>query len=437
MLILSMDFGTSSLKMGVYTQNLIPVRTLKVEYQYRVYNQNWVELDADNVISAMLVGLNGLSDFLDKIELVTFDTFSPSVTIMDIDGKALYPIITHLDRRSKEQMELITRVIGVKKFQDITGIQPFIGGASITTILWLMKNEPELFHKTYKVAHFNTYIYHLLTGCWVTDQVNASMTGLFETVDSNCWSEQICKTFGIPKHILPEIYQAGKIAGHLSKHASLLTGLKAGIPVAVGSNDAATAQVGAGNTKTGDILIISGSSEMISILSDKPVTNDKYYLRKAATPGLWQIFAITASGLVIDWFRSEFYRDMDAATFYSGEFPEAIDFGIDSSEIQFEPYIAGDRQSLIPKTGAFTGITLESCRRDFLAAILMGFHKPIIETMDIASKYLKLNNVIKLTGGMVDDAFMKLKRKLFSGYDFEIIENCPLIGNIILALHSH
>lgn len=436
MYILSMDFGTSSLKIALLNRELKIVKALKVEYRYRVLNQNWVELDADTAISAMCRGIKELSEYTDEIDLVSFDTFSPSVTLMDSEGEALYPVIMHLDRRSGEQSKRIIEEMGTREFQAITGIQPFIGGASVTSVLWLMKNEPEIFNKTFKVAHFNTYVYRRLTGCWATDPVNASMTGMYETVAGDRWSDTICGTFGIPKDKLPDILQAGTIAGRLTRQAALLTGLREGIPVALGSNDAATAQIGAGNTKAGDILNISGSSEMVSILSDKAVVNEKYYLRRAVTPGLWQIFAITASGLAIDWFRREFYRDMDDRTFFGSEFPAIIRENIGSSNVRFAPYIAGDRQSLTPKTASFSGITLQASRRDFLASILIGIHEPILETIRLAGDFLELNRNVKLTGGMIGDEFIGLKRKLMEGYDFTASDNCPIIGNGVLALQG-
>lgn len=56
---------------------------------------------------------------------------------------------------------------------------------------------------------------------------------------------------------------------------------------------------------------------MIAILTDKPVTNDKYYLRNSGIKGLWQVFSITTGGFAIDWFREQFYTDMSKEEFYS------------------------------------------------------------------------------------------------------------------------
>lgn len=436
MCILTVDFGTSSAKIAILDENYNVLDSASVKYDYKVSNLDWVELDPDEVFSAMIKGLKIMDKYLDRIQVIAYDTFSPSMCFMDKDGKMLYPIITHLDRRSKKQTQEILQVMGKDAFQSITGVQPFTGGVSITTILWMMENMPDVIEKTYKLGHLNTYIYHKLTGTWASDPTNASMMGLYETIKWGSWSEQICKAFGISMDKLPPIMMAGTVAGTLTKEIAELTGLTEGIPVALGTNDAASTQIAVGNVNAGDILYISGSSEMISIISDKPIVNDKYYLRNAATPGKWQLFAITNGGFAIDWFRKEFYKDMDADTFFNLEIPDVIQNYIDNTTVSFLPYLSGDRQSLEPKRGAFNGLTLETTRKDMLAAILLGIHGPMIEILDISSKFLSLNKDIKITGGMANEQFLKLKRKLLKGYDFTVRQNCTAIGSGMLAYET-
>ena len=434
--ILSIDFGTSSVKISVLNDKLSILHSVKVLYDMRVLNSDWVEMDAPLVFAAMIKGIQQLSQYANTIGVIAFDTFSPSMVFMDECGTPLYPLITHLDRRSKKQTQDILDRMGKEDFQRITGIQPFTGGASITTVMWLKENEPDIFRRTCKFGHLSTYIYKQLTGLWITDPTNASMTGLYQTTKWTTWSDEICGTFGIPMAKLPEIELSGTIAGHLTEKAALLCGLKQGIPVSVGSHDTTVAQVAAGNCNSGDVLDISGSNEMISILTDQPIVDDRYYLRNAITPGQWQIFAITASGLTIDWFRKEFYRDVDENTFYNTILGDVIDECIENELVRFRPYLAGDRQSLTPKRGGFTGLTLATTRNDLLAAILIGIHEPIINTIKICEQFMQLNHNIKMTGGMLSPKFIGLKGKLLPDYQFEIKLDGPIIANAMLALRG-
>jgi sugar (pentulose or hexulose) kinase len=431
-----MDLGTSSIKFSILDEKYDILKTAKAPYQIRVYNGDWAEMDGGTVIKTMIQGITSFDCSLSDIDLITFDNFSPSMIFMDESGNPLYPILTHLDRRSKKQTQDILSTMGKDRFQAITGIQPFTGGASVTSAMWIKENENAVFQRAARLGHLNTFIYKKLTGLWYTDPVNASMTGMYETISGKGWSGEICDTFDIPQRLLPEIKNAGFVGGGLTKEMAALCGLKQGIPVALGSNDAASAQIGAGNTRSGAILNISGSSEMVSILSDNPRIDDRYYLRCSATPGLWQIYATTAGGFALDWFRSEFYRDMDQNEFFKQELPRVVERYLDTSRVDFLPYITGDRQSLTPKMAGFSGITLETKREDFLTAILLGIHKPIKNVIEICQSFMTLDNTIKLTGGMIDAAFLRVKEKVFPGYQFEIITDCPVIGSACLAMEG-
>ena len=436
MKILTIDFGTSSVKLSILDGNYVILKTAKVPYQIRVFNVDWVELDGNTLIEALVQGMKSFSADLADIDLIAFDNFSPSMVFMDEAGEPLYPILTHLDRRSKKQTQDILSIMGKDRFQSITGIQPFTGGASITSVMWIKENEKAVFQKAARLGHLNTYICKKLTGFWYSDPVNASQMGMYETISGKGWSTEICDTFGIPASLLPEVRNAGTIAGGLTKEMASLCGLKQGIPVALGTNDVAAAQIGANNTRSGAILNISGSSEMVSILTDIPRIDDRYYLRCSATPGLWQIYATTASGFTLDWFRKEFYRDMGDADFFKQEFPRVVDQYLDTTTVSFLPHIAGDRQSLTPKKAEFSGITLDTKREDFVAAILLGIHEPIKNVIEICQSFMPLDNKIKLSGGMIDAAFLRVKEKIFPSYQFEFIADCPVIGSAKLAVHG-
>jgi sugar (pentulose or hexulose) kinase len=439
--ILSLDFGTSSIKLSLLREADDQLEILgfaKESYQIRVLNDDWVELDAEDVFFAMIQGLGKLRDLIgDGIDLIAYDVFSPSLIFMNAKGNALYPIITHLDRRSKKQSAEILREMGKERFQAITGIQPFTGGVSITSALWIRENEEEIFKRAERMGHLNTYIYKRLTGLWACDPVNASQMGLFETVKGGGWSEEIAGRFGIPLRILPRILPAGAAGGRLSPEAARICGLKPGIPVALGTNDAASAQVGAGNTKAGAILNISGSSEMISVLSALPRIDDRYYLRCSATAGLWQIYATTAGGFALDWFRKEFYRDLGDKDFFEKELPQIVeDFSSNLKGVKFLPYLSGDRQSITAKKGAFTGLTLETKRENLLAALLWGMHEPIKQVLGICEEFMSPEKTIKLTGGMIDQSIVKIKKQIFPAYGFEIKGECMLLGSALLALEG-
>jgi len=426
--IISMDFGTSSLKLSVIDEKLNLIESVKEDYSYKIAEPEFVEIEPQHIISALTKALKNLSFDLRKIEGICYDTFSPSVVFMDTNGDPLYPIITHLDRRSKEESDFIREKIGIEDFMEITGILPFIGGTSITTVLWMKKHYPEIYEKSNLIGHLNTYLHRFLTGLLSTDTVNASMTGMYDTIGRKGWAKDLIHDVGLTAAKLPIINTPGILLGNLINHELISLGLKRGIPVSIGTNDIASAQFGADNDQTGDVLMVSGSSDMISILTDKALINKSYYLRASVNNNLWQIFGITTSGFALEWVRSQFFSEFDIDSFYSKIINKALSAG--PRDVVYLPYITGDRHSLEVRKGAFEGIDLSTTRYNLLSAMIHGIHDPIGNILAIVENDNSLKRTIKLTGGLCSNqALVSFKENIFNDYKFEVLQDCPIKGN--------
>lgn len=435
MLFLSIDFGTSSVKMSIIDEKLETKQWAKAEYPYIILPGEKNEIDPDELFKGLYKAANQLDpDLRKQVEIVCYDTFSPSPVFIQEDGKLAYPnIITHMDRRSRPQTEYIVNTFGKDEYLKIAGIYPFAGGAGAMTVLWFKQNAPEYLEKTYRIGHLPTYIHHELTGEWMVDLVNASMLGLYETTTQGTWSNKILDTFGLKHEWFGEIKNPGTILGKLLPDKAEKLGLRSGIPVAVGTNDMAAAQVGAGNKEAGCIMNTAGSSDMVSILTDKPITNPHYYLRNAAIPGLWQIYATTCGGFGLEWFHEQFCKDMSRDEFYNSFVEKALDEWKTDGEVTFDPYLTGDRQSLEKRTGAWHGLTLAATREEMLAAMLKAMNRVLNTTINEAKQVVELKPVIKLTGGMSDKKFIELKKREIPGFEFEVFDNCSILGNVELV----
>ncbi len=432
MKILSVDFGTSSVKMAVLTDREEILQDTKEEYQYQVIDKHKIQIDPEVMYAAFLKGLKKFSHHLKDIDLVVPCVFAPVFIPLDRDGRALHPAIIHLDRRSYAQSRFALKAVGKKDFMAINGNLPFAGGISCTSMLWYKDKLPELYRRTWKLGHMNTFLQRRLTGRWLIDPSNASFTGLYETLQMGSWSEKICSALGIHRDLLPEIVPSISIAGPLTREAAGDTGLRQGIPVAMGANDTTSAAFGAGAVNTGDILNISGSNEIITVTTDAPVPHEKYYIRASMEPGKWLYLAITVGGFALEWFRKEFYSEMDKKDFYGGFLSDFVKTRT-RTDVVFKPYLAGDRHSLVKKKGAFTGLTFESTREDLLLGLLVGTFEPVFSTINILKKRMRLNPHIFWTGGMVGDAYQDFKRRIFKGFDFNMRRECSTLGNLQVA----
>jgi len=435
---LSIDFGTSAVKMSIVDDQGKTLCWTKEKYPYILLPGEKVEMEPDKLWGALFAGVKNLDqEELAQVDCLCYDTYSPSPVFLDEKGDLVYPnIITHMDRRSRAQTAWIDAKIGKDTYMNISGIYPFPGGCSAMTFIWCLQNEPWVYEKTCRVGHLPSYIHKKLTGEWMVDLVNASMMGLYETTTQKGWAWDLIREIGLNPSLFGEIYNPGTLHGTLLPEMAEKLGLRAGIPVAVGTNDVAASQMGAGNSRPGDIMNTTGSSEMVSVLTDKPIVNPEYYLRNSALPGIWQIYATTAGGFAIDWFQKELCRELTIPEFYD-YVDRVIEDHLDDESVSFDPYMTGDRQSLEKKTGAWHGLTLEATRERMLAAMLRSMQGVLSKVISQAAEVQKLSPVIKISGGMTTPSYLKLKHREIPGFEFEVVDDCAILGNVELVKYHN
>jgi sugar (pentulose or hexulose) kinase len=433
MRILSVDFGTSSVKLSILDERLAVVQSHRRGYTYQVDGRR-VQVAPETVLEAFVHGLRAFGNALRTVDVLSICVLCPSLIAMDREGTALYPAIIHLDRRSTAQSREALRRVGKERFLAINGNLPFPGGISLTSIMWLKRHRPGVYRRTFCFGHLNTYLHRLFTGRFAIDPTNASFTGLYETLAWGAWSGELCGELGIDREKLPPVVPSDEVVGVLTDRAADLTGLRSGIPVIMGSNDTAHAALGAGAVENGSILNISGSNEIMTITTDRPIPHEKVYLRTHAVRGRWLVLAITVGGGALEWFRRELCREMDRETFYEEYLPDFIAGRFRETRVRFSPHLAGDRHSLRHKKAAFRGITLESTRDDLLSALLAGIFEPLHLVLDIYGTQLPLCREVVLTGGMAGSACLELKRRLFPQFVFRKVDECSTLGNGKMAL---
>lgn len=434
--ILSADFGTSSLKISILDHDLNLIKSTKVNYTYEVKKGKEIEIVPETLLRAFKGGIEKLGQkYTKQIDYIICDTLCPSLIAMNQDGNPLYPAILHLDRRSTKQARKALQIVGKDNFLKINGNLPFPGGISLTSILWLKENHPDLYRKTSVFGHFNTFLQKFMVGNFLIDPTHASFTGLYETLKWGNWSKELCKELNIELSKLPEIADSNQITGRLKKEASRFLSLREGIPVLMGANDTATAALGAGATEEGQILNISGSNEIITVTLERPLPHEKVYLRTHAVRNRWLLLAITVGGGALEWFRKEFYREMSREEFYEKYFPEVVKRA-GKPRVRFYPYLAGDRHSINQRRARFSNLTLDTTREEMLYALLFGIFEPINLVLSTYRDRVKFKEEVALTGGMVNEAFLEFKKKIFPEFIFKTVRECVAIGNGKLVLSS-
>jgi xylulokinase len=200
MKILSVDVGTTAMKMAVFEDRdhgLESLRQFSHEYTINTYNDGlFSDIEPEKWQLAFAAGCKELSGYMRELDVIAFSGTTPGLTAMDREGKALYPAILMLDQRSRPQAQRIIDTIGMDKLLNVTANMPVAGGSSLAGILWLKDNLPEIFNQIYVFGHSNTFMARWLSDKFALDPSSASLTAMYNTVSNDLsWNTEILKEF--------------------------------------------------------------------------------------------------------------------------------------------------------------------------------------------------------------------------------------------------
>jgi len=447
-MILAVDIGTTGMKMGVFEfpQSGVPrivddtlslVRQFSQEYEVNIYNDGlFGDIEQDKWKRAFAAGCKEIGDLISDVDVVSLSGTTPGLTAMDKDGQALYPAILMLDQRSRKQAKFIIETIGMEHLLETTANMPVAGGCSLASILWIKNNCPEIFEKTYKFGHSNTYVAHWLTGRFAIDPSSASLTALYNTVHNDfTWNENIALTFGIPLERLPKIVPAYESLGRIRRSLAQKLGFKKEPPVLIGGNDAVLAAYSVGINEPGDIINVNGTCEINLVCLDKCLASANYNIRAHVLGDRWlTLHVMNAGGKALDWFKSLFCSELTTEEFYNRFLPQVIDSWLDrGSSVTYVPYLMGSRYSQEPLKAQLLGLTQQTTREEILAGIVRGLCEYQKAHLEEIAKNVILQDVIHVTGGALNPALIRAKSKWMRDCEYVFEEESSMKGAALLG----
>jgi len=441
MTILGVDIGTTGLKMGVFdaaADSLKLIGTYSESYEINVYNKGlFGDIEPEKWRRAFSSGCRTLNELVADVDVVALAGTTPGLTAMDGRGEALYPAILMLDQRSRKQAQLIIDTIGVKQLLESTGNVPVAGGCSLASILWIRDNLPEVYNRTAVFGHSNTYMAKWLTGGFAMDPSSASLTSLYNTARCEfSWDQDLADAFDISLSRLPAILPAYESAGKISSSLAERLGLYKEPPVLIGGNDAVLAAYSAGIDTPGEIINVNGTSEITLICLSECLPSVNYNVRAHVLPNRWlTLHVMNAGGKALEWFRSLFCRELDSARFFDDYLPRAIDNWLErDSSVTYVPYLMGSRYSQKPLKAEFVGLTQTTTREEMLAALVRGLCRYQQKHLEEVGRKLKLSDTVHVTGGAVNAAVIRAKRKWMSSAGYIHSEQSTMKGAAMMGL---
>lgn len=275
-------------------------------------------------------------------------------------------------------------------------------------ILWIKKNEPEVYKKARWFVDATTFIVARLTSRVVIDHFSAGCMVPMYDPWKNEWSDKFCSDF-VDLEQLPEILWSHELAGNVTQKASELTGLAEGTPVSVGTIDAGAEALSVGVTKPGEMMMMYGSTIfMIQVTDNDQAREKRLWAGPYLFPGTWCLLAgMATSGSLTRWFRDQFAPELVAAE-KSGGAPAYAELVKEAAETKpgaegviVLPYFSGERTPVMdPRAkGMIFGLSLTHSRGHIFRAILEGMGHGVKQHVDLFTSIGARPKTIKSVGG--------------------------------------
>lgn len=249
--ILAIDEGTTSARAIVFDHSGHVVAIGQQEFEQILPRAGWVEHNPVEIMTAVneVVGQALVKAGINRHQLAAVGVTNQRETTVVWDkntGEPVYNAIVWQDGRTGAIVDEIAGgdPLGTERYRQITG-ENISNYPSAPKVKWILDNvdgareRAEAGDLLFGTA--DTWVVWNLTGgvnggVHVTDVTNASRTLLMD-VRTLEWREDICKDFGIPMSMLPEIKSSSEIYGYGAKNSLLIDTPIAGI---LGDQQAAT-----------------------------------------------------------------------------------------------------------------------------------------------------------------------------------------------------
>ncbi len=390
--LMGIDVGTTSVKTAVFDEKLEMLCSSNIDYIIESHD-DIVEFGAEKYWEIVKTELENLKI---KVDALAIDTQCETLILTDEEGNPVRKAIVWLDNRATEEAEIIEKHFGREYVYKMTGQPEITATWPACKLLWVKRNEPEVWAKTKKIFLLEDYLLFKLTGEFVTEKTLQSSTIYFDINAADWWREML-DFIGVGEKMLPKLLDSGVYVGDYGD-----------IKVVTGAMDQVSGAIGAGVVKKGTVSEMTGTTMVVFC----PCDTIPEYDEKSIIPFHYNydgkyclLMWSSTAGMALKWFKNALCEN-----FSFGELDllaEKVAPGCDG--LTFLPYLCG---STMPKynpdaRGSFTGLTPEHTRGHFVRSIMESISCTLKENLDYLN--LDINEIRAMGGGANSPLWCQMK----------------------------
>ncbi|MFN5996134.1 MAG: xylulokinase [Paracoccaceae bacterium] len=399
---IGLDLGTSGLK-GVLIgedQTILAEATAPLTVQRP--HEGWSEQAPSDWISAAETVFDRLAAHgLGAVRGIGLSGHMHGATLLDAADEVLRPCILWNDTRSHVEAASLD---ADPKFRKLSGNIVF-PGFTAPKLVWVRRNEPQIWDRVAKVLLPKDYLRLWLTGEHVGEMSDAAGTSWLDTGKRD-WSDDLLQATGLTRSHMPRLVEGSEVSGQLREALSARWGLPKGVVVAGGGGDNAASGVGVGVVRAGEAFVSLGTSGVLFAANDgyQPDPATAVHTFCHALPNAWhQMGVFLAATDALNWYARLVGADASTLTGELGALKAP-------GKTLFLPYLGGERTPLNSASvrGAFTGLEHATDRQAATRAVLEGVTYAIRDSRDaLAATGTQLKHLLAVGGGSRSEYWLR------------------------------
>jgi xylulokinase len=421
--ILALDLGTTAIKVAVVDMNGKLVATSTQEYKLLTPDILSVELPVEIYWDAFK---DGIRDVLNKsgisgnaLACLGISAQGETMILIDEHGSPLRNAIVWMDNRAQQEAVELSKEFPPEVTYKTTGQVSIVPTWPASKLLWVKKNEPEIFEKIHKVLLIEDYFVYRMTGKFACEGSLICSTAYWN-INTRKWWPEMLAYLGISEDQLPEIYEPGDVVAIIKDNIARELGVSLEMTICTGVLDQAAGTIGVGNIEPGLFSENTGAALAICATVNNPFIDPACQMpcHYHGIRNLYMAHTFTTGGMALKWFRDTFC-DLEVLMGSKANLDpyylmdkEADKVSPGSDGLVMLPHLQG---AMAPEAnprakGVFFGITMKHNRAHFIRAVMEGVGFIAMRNIEaIESMGIPINEIRVLGGGSKSKVWNQIK----------------------------
>lgn len=424
--LIAVDLGTTLVKCTLFEESGRTLASESLPCGLTYPAQDRAEQDAELWYTGVCDAIARLVAACGPEEIRGLSISSQGISVVPVDDqfRPLRTALSWLDVRADEECSLLAKALPVESWFRKTG--KFLGpGYTLPKLLWLRRNEPEIFSAASKFLLPMDYVNARMTGHAVTDHTMAAGTMAYD-VTMGDWDPALLALAGLTPDHLAQIQPSGALVGPINEETARRTGLPRETLVFNGGQDQKVAAFGAEiDAKRGSLSL--GTAGALEIFVKDAASQSLLPFFPYTVPGQTLVEGcVNTAGAAIQWLKDTVCPDIsfDELNRLAAASP------VGSSGVRFYPHLSrpGTPHRGRSEYGSIRELSLGVTRGDLIRCLYEGLAYEFRLNLEYARQAgSELEQLILFGGASKSPVFCQIIADV-TGLKIEAAENGEMGG---------